>query len=101
VANKFNGTQVTRAGNTIFVPLPRESWTSAGICRCAICDGREGFWDTLAIAANPAKGVANTTWTVHYPELQATESNRPGWNDRPIAGSGDPNSRDGREASRI
>jgi hypothetical protein len=64
----MNGERVTRVGNTIFIPLPRSQWKACGKCHCQNCQGRDGFWDTLAIAASPRKGEADTAWTVHRPE---------------------------------
>ena len=66
----MNGTTVTRKGNAIFIPLPRELWRSAGRCDCKVCKGAEGFWDTLAVHADPRKRDRDYAWTVHYPELQ-------------------------------
>lgn len=76
----LNGAMVTRSGDdsTIFIALPRHLWRSCGDCRCAKCvdpdtgEAREGFWDTLAVAAEPPehrKGSkkADYTWTVHKP----------------------------------
>ncbi len=66
----MNGTTVKRVKDTIFIPLPREQWRSAGTCNCPVCKGREVFWDTLAVSKNPPKGHgADYAWTVHYPEL--------------------------------
>ena len=66
----MNGTTVKRVKDTIFIPLPREQWRSAGICRCPVCKGTEGFWDTLAVAKTaPTTQRPDYTWTVHYPEL--------------------------------
>lgn len=65
-----NGAQVIkRTDSTIFMRLPRGLWRSCGTCRCDTCKGREGYWDTLAIAALPRKAnEPDTTWTVHMPE---------------------------------
>lgn len=80
--NPMNGVQVTRRGNTIFVPLPRKLWTEASVSacncpHCSTCPGRVGYWDTLAITQTPAESPMNAgdrwgasfTWTVHYPEI--------------------------------
>jgi hypothetical protein len=70
MAQVMNGLRVDRSenGSTIFVPLPRLAWRSCGPCDCPHCNGRDGFWDTVAIAATPArKGASDTTWTVHRP----------------------------------
>jgi hypothetical protein len=71
----MNGVRVTRLGETtILIPLPRELWRSAGPCRCSNCKGREGFWDTLAVSADPpSTGRADTAWTVHAPEAHRIE----------------------------
>lgn len=68
----MNGTRITRHkdGNTIFIPLPRILWRSAGRCDCNVCKGKEGFWDTLALTSQPENRATDTAWTVHYPELQ-------------------------------
>ena len=59
-------TRVTRVGNTILIPLPRDLWRSAGRCDCPYCKGQEGFWDTLAVSATPPIRH-DSTWTVHAP----------------------------------
>lgn len=59
--------RVMRAENTIFMRLPRELWRSCGICKCEICQGSEGFWDTLAVSTMKGGGP-DFTWTVHHPE---------------------------------
>lgn len=74
----LNGARVIRRGDTIFVPLPRAMWRSAGPCNCHYCKGGEAFWDTLAVAeTKPSGKIAgteslrnDTTWTVHMPEAQ-------------------------------
>jgi hypothetical protein len=80
----LNGIRVFRRpnahapGHTLFIPLPPELWTSAGLCSCDHCKGpdgkgREGFWDTLALSAeSPVPKAPERTWTVHYPELQSS-----------------------------
>lgn len=67
----MNGVQVTRHGNTIFVPLPKELWRldRGPGCNCAFCNGRKSYWDTVAMMQNPIGGKWDTTWTVHYPKL--------------------------------
>ncbi len=57
-------------GETIWIPLPKNLWRSAGRCNCPYCKGEEGFWDTLAVPAkkDPDKLLPHT-WNVHYPEL--------------------------------
>jgi len=68
-AVNLNHSRVTRVGNTVFVPLPRALWRSCGRCDCAHCQGREGFWDTLALPAEATESRHDdTTWTVHAPE---------------------------------
>lgn len=71
----LNGAHVIRRGETIFIPLPRAMWRPIdGGCCCRYCSKDRtktgpAFWDTLAVAADPAgmKGP-DTTWTVHMPE---------------------------------
>lgn len=70
----LNGAAVDRSkdGSTIFIPLPRALWKSASFnpCACANCNGRPGFWDTLAVAAQregPGH-AADVAWAVHRPE---------------------------------
>lgn len=63
--NAFNGLQVEHRGGCIFIPLPRESWTPAGPCRCPECKGAESFWDTMAVSTDPK--AKQTSWTVHHP----------------------------------
>jgi hypothetical protein len=66
--NSINGSAVIgRRGNTIFIRLPRELWRSCGVCRCDVCKGGEGYWDTLAVAATHEPGRNDYAWTVHYP----------------------------------
>lgn len=64
-ASTLNGLRVSKryAGGLRFVQLSRELWRSCGRCDCPHCQGKEGFWDTLAI---PAEG---TTYTCHFPDL--------------------------------
>lgn len=72
----LNGVAVKRRGNTIFVPLPRESWQECGgsKCRCGPClklhPDAVPYYDTLAIADAPDKSRNDVTWMVHFPELQ-------------------------------
>lgn len=66
----LNGTSLTRKGDAIFIPLPRESWRPiGGTCSCPYCSGAVGYWDTLAVAAERPAKDSDTAWTVHYPEL--------------------------------
>lgn len=67
----MNGINVTRKEKAIFVPLPREMWRSSGTtpCTCGKCFGT-GYYDTLAVSNEPLKRFSDTTWMVHYPELQ-------------------------------
>lgn len=65
----MNGVAVLRRGNTVFIPLPVSLWKSCGPCHCDRCKGREGFWDTVAVAEKPNRRQTDTTWTVHMPEL--------------------------------
>jgi len=66
----LNGAKVIeRRPTTIFVRLPRELWRSVGRCDCSKCNGAEGFWDTLAIAADPSRdNYRDYAWTVHHPD---------------------------------
>lgn len=61
----LNGVRVVHRDNTIFIPLPRELWRSCGRCDCSHCQGKEGFWDTIAVAIGE-----RYSWTVHMPEAQ-------------------------------
>jgi hypothetical protein len=55
---------VNDSQENVFVPLPHGLWKSTGNCDCSHCKGKEGFWDTLAIAPD------GSSYTVHYPALQ-------------------------------
>jgi hypothetical protein len=69
-ADALNGARVKRLGSsTILIALPPHLWRSSGRCDCSHCNGRPAFWDAVAVAAKPAEGRADTTWTVHAPEL--------------------------------
>lgn len=63
---KLNGARVTRRGSTIFISLPKALWRSAGVCNCPVCEGGEGFWDTLAVGDHYKAG--DYAWVVHHPE---------------------------------
>jgi hypothetical protein len=66
----LNGLRIDRStdASTIWIPLPRAAWRSCGKCACRDCQGREGFWDTLALAsAGPERGKPDTTFTAHRP----------------------------------
>ena len=74
VAVRLNGIKVKHAGDTIFIPLPRELWRKAGngVCNCPTCKVRKSkvaYWDTLVVSAVPMQG--DCTWTVHFPELHS------------------------------
>lgn len=78
----FNGIPVTRIGkdgDTILVPLPREAWVPLGDCACQYCTADRdkpapAYWDTIAIGV-AARG-ADTTATVHAPELHGAKAKR-------------------------
>lgn len=59
----------SQSGTTLWIPLPRHLWRACGPCNCPTCNGADGYWDTLAIAAHPTPGTIGSTWTVHFPEL--------------------------------
>ena len=66
----MDGLSIARSldDSTVFVALPRVAWRSLGKCECSHCNGREGFWDTLALAAaRPERGKSDTTFMVHRP----------------------------------
>ena len=53
--------------NVTLVPLPRQLWMPMhGKCHCETCQGRSGFFDTLAV---PQCG---DTYLIHEPILQPT-----------------------------
>jgi hypothetical protein len=64
----FNGTRVTKRGDTLFMPLPGDLRRPIeGGCSCAFCKAHPDLvpqWDV--VACSPASPYA---WTVHYPEL--------------------------------
>ena len=87
---RMSGIQITRTKSkrtdevTIFIPLPvelwRPCWTDSTVlsegCSCEVCkaDGSAGYWDTIAISANPTKAELNRvayehTVVVHHPAL--------------------------------
>lgn len=78
---KFNGLKVTRVGDAIFIPLPREAWRKIlGGCSCRYCSDTErvvapGFWDTLVVRAKPDTDPDHAT-TCHYPELHGAKARR-------------------------
>ena len=78
--NAFNGLRVKRTDQTIFIPLPKSAWVETD-CACQYCSdtpsvSKPAFWDTLAIAITPRNDRADTTWTVHYPELHGAKPKR-------------------------
>ena len=63
----MNGARIIeRRPSTIFIRMPREQWRSAGRCDCPVCQGGEGFWDTLAVATENRPN--DYAWTVHMPD---------------------------------
>jgi hypothetical protein len=66
----FNGIEITRVGDTIFIPLPRLFQTEIkGGCNCDFCRSHPNeipAWDTIAVDAT---GTNKRTWTVHAPEF--------------------------------
>jgi len=68
--NPFNGLPITRDGDAIFVPLPPDQWGGGTRCDCNHCKGRNGYWDTLAVAIETGKRGVDSTYTVHHPILQ-------------------------------
>jgi hypothetical protein len=65
---------IRRVGNSIFIPLPLALQRPCGGCSCAWCKKHpqyEPAWDTLAVPAMPERGRRDTTWTVHYPQLNS------------------------------
>jgi hypothetical protein len=69
----LNSILITRTGDTIFVPLPKELWRPRTIaCDCQFCkeDGSEGYLDTLALNQNAVgQPFSDLTLTVHHPAL--------------------------------
>jgi hypothetical protein len=61
---KLSHLLITREQESIFIPLPRELWSSAGQCSCPVCYGQEGFFDTLAVHDVPRAEIVsrNRTW---------------------------------------
>ena len=66
----MNGARIHKVGNTLFIPLSREQWRSCGKCQCEHCQGKEGYWDTLALRAESKDG--DHTWTVHMPKIHGS-----------------------------
>lgn len=65
--------QVTRANNTIFIPLPPEMRKPIDGARCCCCwcmahPEFESQWDTMALHAVPTD-EDDRTWLVHCPDL--------------------------------
>lgn len=58
---------VVRGAGATYVPLSRDHWVPCGRCDCPKCKGNEGYWDTLVV---PDAGNGDTTFMVHWPELQ-------------------------------
>lgn len=75
-AAALNGARVSRKiDGAILIALPPHLWRPAGRCSCPHCNGRESYWDAVAVAVAAPEGRADTTWTVHAPEL--TRSHEP------------------------
>lgn len=74
---ELNGTRVDRSlPGTIRVPLPAALWRPTGsACHCPLCNGRESFWDALAVSVDPLRN--DTAWTVHAPELTGSHRHIP------------------------
>lgn len=64
----LNGASVQRRNDTIYITLPKEAWRSLGTCHCPHCQGREGFWDAVAVSKDVPKESGDYAWTVHRPE---------------------------------
>jgi hypothetical protein len=83
----LNGMRVARrVNNVIYITLPREMWRQiTGGCSCQYCSpnqakvNKKAYWDTLAILRDHyTEDGADTTWTVHAPELHGADSKRMG-----------------------
>ena len=55
---------IKRTDETLYFRIPEELQESAGPCNCPICNGAEGFMDTLGV---PLDG--SETWVIHAPEF--------------------------------
>ena len=72
MAHRIVSMPIRRAGNTIFIPLPKNLQRPCDGCCCPYCTADHtkpnpnAMWDTIALSANPEDG--DMTWVVHAPE---------------------------------
>ena len=76
----LHGIRIYRNGNTIFIPLPSELWSSCNGCSCQYCSTNSAeinltaCWDTLSVYSDP--DYHDHAWLVHAPEFHGVKPKR-------------------------